>query len=383
MKRLLPCAALLVSSLLWAPDAHAALIKPVTRAEAAMVLLLSRVPYVPEVENDGSFHDVQPGTWYEKYMLTAYKYGLLNPDSHGNLRPEQPVTRAEFLKMLTYTFGLPQNLQHSYNDIPRDAWYAPYAGTAEKYRIFGDLNIRKLRPWSLLSHAQAAQAIQNFLAMEEHSGPTEDERQRAIEQVQRKLAIYQKISHTEEAVTLLNKRYLQPAFVEPPKPAQEPLVALPETITPTVPITIPIEVLPSIATLRDEIIRLVNQVRRDADLPPLRYNTSLENSAQVYAEDMAGRGYFGHVTPEGVTLRDRIERSDYYRPFFQSNCFCVLHYLLGENIANGHKTAEEVVNAWMKSLSHRKAILHPSFQDIGIGISKGIWVQHFGGIRRE
>ena len=76
----------------------------VTRAEAAMVLLLARVPSLPPIKNEGRFIDIKSGEWYESYMVYAERYGLIKPDPLGRLRPHQAINRAEFLKMLSYTF---------------------------------------------------------------------------------------------------------------------------------------------------------------------------------------------------------------------------------------------------------------------------------------
>lgn len=55
---------------------------------------------------------------------------------------------------------------------------------------------------------------------------------------------------------------------------------------------------------------------------------------------------------------------------------------MGENIAAGHSTPEEVMTGWMNSKGHRENILRPGFKEIGIGcVEKGgtyYWVQCFG-----
>lgn len=48
-----------------------------------------------------------------------------------------------------------------------------------------------------------------------------------------------------------------------------------------------------------------NAARAEAERPTTRWSTRLASVAQAHSEDMARRGYFGHVTPEGVTPRER------------------------------------------------------------------------------
>ena len=59
-------------------------------------------------------------------------------------------------------------------------------------------------------------------------------------------------------------------------------------------------------------------------------------------------------------------------------CSCKPKYALGENLARGQLTAEEVVKDWMESPGHRRNMLEPKFTELGIGIFRDMWVQNFG-----
>src|SRR5436305_2302100 len=100
------------------------------------------------------------------------------------------------------------------------------------------------------------------------------------------------------------------------------------------------------AAFAQRVLELTNYQRAKAGLPPLSFETRLSNSARWKAEDMAKRNYFDHADGKG---RDFIDRAtDYgYRDW---------HYL-GENIAAGQTSPEEVVAEWMASPGHRKNIL--------------------------
>jgi uncharacterized protein YkwD len=52
-------------------------------------------------------------------------------------------------------------------------------------------------------------------------------------------------------------------------------------------------------------------------------------------------------------------------------------------LAKGHTSAADVVQAWMKSPSHRENMLHWSFREIGIGRDGPLWVLHFGMIKED
>ena len=42
--------------------------------------------------------------------------------------------------------------------------------------------------------------------------------------------------------------------------------------------------------------------------------------------------------------------------------------MLGENIAAGYSTPEQVVQGFMNSPEHRANILNPNYHDIGVGL---------------
>lgn len=339
----------------------------VTRAEAAAILILTRVKTVANATANGRFADVKAGSWYEKYVVMAERYGILKADASGKMYPEAPVTRAVFLKMLSTTFGLQEGMGHLYKDVPLGVWYEKYAGIAERYKLFPDQGGRhELRPGSYVTHREASLAVQTITLAREKGNSMPIDRQTVQKQAELKLQLYLIISTQQEHVTLVNTgKHARRAVSSAPTRAELS------------------ESMERLHEMKKEVIRLVNVERAKRGLPPLQYNPTLEGSAQIYAEDMAEDGFFGHVSPEGETLEQRMEQSGFFERFYDRGCICTEHYTLGENLARGQKTPDEVMKAWMNSPSHRDAILNPEFTDIGIGIYAGIWVQHFGGIHRE
>ena len=70
-----------------------------TRAEAAaMVTRLGRLDLSDTSKAD--YPDLKDGAWYLPYINAALKAGMLDTDDAGNLRPDAPVTRGEFVKMI-------------------------------------------------------------------------------------------------------------------------------------------------------------------------------------------------------------------------------------------------------------------------------------------
>ena len=325
----------------------------VTRAESVMLLLQARIPRVPALVSSGEFSDVPRGAWYERYMVIADRLAILQPNAiNRRIRPEDPVTRAEFLSIAARTFGInADGTAQTYLDVSPEAWYADVAGMAQRLRLFSaDPDQMLLHPEEFMIHGEAARAVQLLT----DAGPAADR----VPRPARQSLPDAKISTRSQSVAVVKPRGPVPSSGQPPPASIDPARA---------------------ATLRGEILGLVNAARTHAGVAPLLRSAELEMSGQKYAEAMASRNFFGHVSPSGETLKDRMGQSGYYKAFFHSDCLCVARYMLGENLARGQKTPKETVDDWLRSPSHRATMLNADFTDTGFGISAGVWVEHFGG----
>ena len=117
----------------------------------------------------------------------------------------------------------------------------------------------------------------------------------------------------------------------------------------------------------NEVIRLVNEIRRENALSPLSANWELSRVARYKSQDMKDNNYFSHTSPT------------YGSPFKMIKDFGISYKSAGENIAKGYKTPQAVVNSWMNSSGHRANILNSSYNTIGVGYveSGNYWTQMF------
>lgn len=70
-----------------------------TRTEAAaMVTRLGKLDLTDTSKAD--YPDLRDKAWYLPNINAALKAGMLDTDDKGNLRPDEPITRAEFIKMI-------------------------------------------------------------------------------------------------------------------------------------------------------------------------------------------------------------------------------------------------------------------------------------------
>lgn len=132
----------------------------------------------------------------------------------------------------------------------------------------------------------------------------------------------------------------------------------------------------SVHPLQEEMLRLVNGERAAVGLTALTLHPQLQASAQRYAEWMAQDRFFSHTDPDGGSSVDRIRETGYLHP----PCDCAYRYVTGENLAHNQAIPAAAMDAWMDSPPHRANILHPQFEEMGVGYADGYWVQHFGGM---
>ncbi len=118
-----------------------------------------------------------------------------------------------------------------------------------------------------------------------------------------------------------------------------------------------------------EVIRLVNEIRKQNGLQPLTANWELSRVARYKSQDMVDKRYFSHTSPT------------YGTPFQMIKAFGLSYRTAGENIAYGYATPKAVVDGWMNSSGHRANILNASYKQIGVGyVAQGnYWTQMFIG----
>lgn len=112
------------------------------------------------------------------------------------------------------------------------------------------------------------------------------------------------------------------------------------------------------AELEAKMLVLVNQERTSRGLSVLKVNDKARVVARAHSQDMFARGYFSHITPEGVD------------PFKRMKAGNVNFLAAGENLALAPNLTL-AHNGLMNSPPHRANILDPSYSTVGIGIIDG------------
>jgi len=148
----------------------------------------------------------------------------------------------------------------------------------------------------------------------------------------------------------------QAALAQDAKP--QPVARLITSLTPvTARPTTPSPVEPN--DIEKRAFDQTNIARVKNGLAPLVWDGDVCRMARIHSESMSRLGYFSHITPEGLRLRERAREVGILR-----------YTVLGENIALNQGFDDPgalAVERWMQSDKHRANILSPEFRAMAIG----------------
>jgi len=160
-----------------------------------------------------------------------------------------------------------------------------------------------------------------------------------------------------------------------PVPAHAPATTTPRADPPTArpPVSGAATPSPASPVLASRALELVNEVRARgarcgaqsfAPAPPLSLSGTLAGVALGHATDMAVHDYFEHQDLTGQSPADRVRAAGYHEK------------LVGENIAYGPQTVDEVVKGWLASPGHCENIMDARFSALGIAYAQGRTERH-------
>lgn len=115
------------------------------------------------------------------------------------------------------------------------------------------------------------------------------------------------------------------------------------------------------AIFENALVDLTNHNRVENNSKPLAENSLLMQAAKLKAEDMAKKGYFSHISPDGLGPQDWLKKVGYNFQF------------AGENLAVHFSDSKAVEDAWMESAGHRANIINPAFTEIGTATATGYY----------
>jgi|CXWL01.1.fsa_nt_gi peptidoglycan hydrolase-like protein with peptidoglycan-binding domain len=109
---------------------------PVTRAQLVKIALNAfGIDLRENISNP--FSDVDPGQWYGNFVLTALMEGFIAGHPDGRFDPNGFVNRAEGLKIMMKAAGISPDTDDlaEFSDVDQSLWFAPFVNTAVKMGI--------------------------------------------------------------------------------------------------------------------------------------------------------------------------------------------------------------------------------------------------------
>jgi len=107
----------------------------------------------------------------------------------------------------------------------------------------------------------------------------------------------------------------------------------------------------------DSLTELIARDRKRIGLEPLERDGRLDRIAASHSRDMVARSFFGHRSPDGDLLADRLQRAG------------LAPRSSAENVARS-RSVTRVHRNLMESPSHRLSIVEPRFTHLGIGVAR-------------
>lgn len=85
--------------------------------------------------SDQPLTDVSKNHWAYKYIADLNQKRILTSDEEGNIRPDQPITRAELSKMIVRLARMPisRTVESSFTDVDAADSFSPYIEAAQDY----------------------------------------------------------------------------------------------------------------------------------------------------------------------------------------------------------------------------------------------------------
>lgn len=133
--------------------------RAMTRAEMAQVLYNLLASYPPVT--GGSFSDVSAGAWYATAVNTLVELDVLSGYEDGTFRPNNAVTRAEFVTAVCKCFDLTDGADSGFSDV--SGWASGYINAAVERGWIVGMGDGTFQPNANLTRAQVTPILNKAL----------------------------------------------------------------------------------------------------------------------------------------------------------------------------------------------------------------------------
>ncbi|MBI2463738.1 S-layer homology domain-containing protein [Candidatus Peregrinibacteria bacterium] len=141
--------------------------QPITRAEFTKVILETLDIPLNGVKFEQRFTDVRKTDWFSKYVLKAESLGIIQGYDNQTFRPNEPVTRAEALAIIFRAFEIPsQSSKKVFPDVAMGQWFTSYVSSAYESGLIKGYTDGSFRPHGLITRGEASKI--SYLASQKY-----------------------------------------------------------------------------------------------------------------------------------------------------------------------------------------------------------------------
>jgi len=139
--------------------------QPITRVEALKMIMRSSDIIPNESFTFHTYRDLATDTWFYEYIQTGSLEGIVRGYDDGLFRPNKDVSRIEFLKMVMESDNLNIDSQDSssFDDLEVDFWGTDYANLGYSKNIISGYSDGTFRPNQPITRAEAAKIVSYLL----------------------------------------------------------------------------------------------------------------------------------------------------------------------------------------------------------------------------
>ncbi|KAA5805771.1 S-layer homology domain-containing protein [Thermoanaerobacterium thermosaccharolyticum] len=132
----------------------------------SVLLLMTSTISTSFAATNTSFKDIS-GHWAEKEINSWISKGLIAGYEDGAFKPDNPITRAEFIALVNRSFNLKNTVQINFSDVKPSDWYYSDIKKAKAAGFISGYEDNTMRPNKYITREEAASIISRLLNLKD------------------------------------------------------------------------------------------------------------------------------------------------------------------------------------------------------------------------
>lgn len=132
--------------------------------------MISALPF--DVSESAQFTDTVEGAWYEEAVEAMSSIGFINGYTDGSFRPDNYITRAEFVTIIMQNEDIPEFDGVPFSDVDADLWSAKYIAAAYKAGLIDGYEDGTFCSDSYITRAEAVKIVNALIGRDDMRNDT-------------------------------------------------------------------------------------------------------------------------------------------------------------------------------------------------------------------